>query len=207
MAAFDLPLQAPPLPPDTVLEHAEKELTASLHGRPPLAFHLGRSRFVFLADFNGETKFHIREFGTNEITRRKFPTGRGVCLDHVQVRNLMHHVTDMRVHSHHPDTTSEANWHVGKLVFASFSPQYAGNIDFRNYFIPKGTNRLQPTRKGIGLNKREMDNLSLVLLSSLEGSWSALRSYPTPCFLDHAEYNDEERAKSQCDYCSPVMNL
>lgn len=205
-AADQQPPQAPALPSDTVLQPAETELAHSLHGRPPLAFHLGRGKYVIISSFQGRMKLHIREFGTNKVTENKFPTPRGVCLDHVQVRSLMAHMSDIRNRAHAPPTiVTETNWHLGKLVFAAINPEFGANVDFRHYFVPE--KRLQATRKGVSLNVRELDHLALVLAQRAEAAWPELQNYLLPCWVDHTSHNDEERAKRQCDYCSPLMDL
>ena len=206
-AADQQPPPPPALPSDSVLEAAEAELAQSLHGRPTLAVHLGRSKYVVITTFQGQMKLHVREFGTNKFSEKKFPTSRGVCMDHVQVRALIAHMNDLRSRVHAPNIAEEANWHLGKLVFAAFNPDFGPNLDLRHYFVPDHEKRLQATRKGISLNKREVDHLALVLSSRVEAVWPELQQYSTPCWEDHAEHNDEERAKRQCPYCSPLMNI
>ena len=205
LAAEEQIPQPPPLPLDSTLESAEDDLAACLHGRPPLARHLGRGKYAVLSSFQGVLKLHIREFGTNNLTLKKFPTSKGVCLDHVQVRALIHHAADIRTRVHNPGMSLGANWHLGRLIFASFNPEFGCTIDLRHFFVPES--RLQATRKGISLNKRELDNLISLLTPMLESRWPSLQVQNQPCFVEHEQHNDEERAKAQCPYCSPLIGL
>lgn len=204
LAADQLP-PPPPLPSVQQLEPAEQILTPSLQSRPHLAYRLGRNRYLVLCSFQGAVKLHIREFGTNQITSRLFPTTKGVSLDHVQVRTLMHHIGGMRERVHNEEIAREANWHLGKLVFATFNPEFGANLDLRNFFVPE--KRLQATKKGVSLRKSEVDNLTTILSFKVEEVWPSLQNFSTPCFIEHFEHNDEERAKAQCAYCSPLLNI
>lgn len=204
LAADQLP-PPPPLPNVEELQSAEQILTYCLHGRPHLAYCLGRNRYLVLSSFQGAIKLHIREFGTNQITSRLFPTTKGVSLDHVQVRTLIHHTASMRERVHNEQIAREANWHLGKLVFASFNPEFGATLDLRNFFVPE--NRLQATKKGVSLRKGELDNLASILSCKLEEVWPSLQNFSTPCFIEHCEHNDEERAKSQCAYCAPLLKI
>lgn len=205
MAAAQLPVP-PPLPPVSQLESAGDIMKAINPVPPTLAYHLGRDRYVTLSSFQGKTKLHVREYGTNQLTLRKFATTKGVCLDAVQLRSFSHHVDDIRASLHNTGAT-EANWHLGRMVFASFCPEFGQTIDLRNFFVPRNEHRLQASKKGVSLNKYEFDNLALIVTTKVESVWPAFRQYPTPCFIQHAEFNDEERAKQQCEYCSPLMNI
>lgn len=206
IAACELPAP-PPLPSDTDLESAADVLAPHLPTRPLMAYHLGRDRYVTLSRFRGGLNFHVREYGTNDLTLAKYPTPKGVCLDHVQVRALIHHIDDVRTRVHHSDIATEANWHLGKLTFVGFNPEYTAIANLRHFFIPENEKRLQATKRGVTLNKHEIDNLARVLTETLEAAWPALQLQTTPCFVDHAEHNDEERAKRQCPYCAPLMDI
>lgn len=206
MAADELP-PPPALPEQNSLRCEVESLATSLPSRPALAYHLGRGRYVTLSHFRQGLTFHVREFGVNGITSKRYPTPKGVCLDHVQVRSLIHYFEEIRTRIHNADIATAANWHLGKLAFASFDPEYQSIINLRHFFIPENENRLQATRRGITLNKTEIDMLAVVLQSKLEPLWPSLANHSKPCFIQHTEHNDEERAKVQCSYCSPLLGL
>lgn len=204
-AAAQLP-PPPPLPPTSRLTPMDEELQHRLPSRPIMAYHLGRERYAVLSKFMGQPKLHIREFGTNAMTGVKYPTPKGVALDHVQTRSLMSYINDIRSSVHAPDAM-ESSWHLGRLVFGSFNPEFGQRLDLRHFFVPENEKRLQATRKGISLNRAEMDILTVVLLEKAETVWPALRTFNVACFVQHTEHNDEERAKQQCEYCAPLMNI
>lgn len=206
IAADQLP-PPPPLPAQVAVTCEIDNLAPGLPSRPVLAHHLGRGRYVTLSRFMGGWTFHVREYGVNGLTMRRYPTTRGVCLDHVQVRALIHHLEDIRARIHNSDIASEANWHLGKLTFAAFSPDFAAFVNLRHFFVPENENRLQATKRGITLNKNELDMLAVILTTRLENAWPALHQFNNPCFVQHSEHNDEERAKAQCAYCSPLLGL
>lgn len=199
----------PPLPDVTTVRCAMDEMAMAGPGRPVLAANLGRGRYVTVAPFQGKLNLHIREFGVNKFTLRRYPTPRGVCLDTVQVRSLLHHLEELRTRVHAPaeQNPTESNWHLGKLRFASFSPDIGPFIDFRTFFVPENEHRLQATLKGITLNSREFDSLAVVLRYKVQAVWPALVKYDTPCFVHHSEQNDEQNAKEACDYCSPLAKM
>ena len=203
LAAAQLP--APPHLPDIQLLPVEDSLTRPLHGRPKMAFELGRGRHVFIASFNGDHNLHVREMKINELTKSKYPTPQGICLDSVQTRSLIHHLPEMRAAVAAGVSSPEMNWHLGKLVFASFNPDYGMAIDLRKFWVtPEG--RLHGTRKGIRLNQGEVDNLAWAM-DVAPSRWHTLANYDVPCFITHEQENDVQRAKEDCPYCSPLIGL
>ena len=73
--------------------------------------------------------------------------------------------------------------------------------------MPDGENKLHATRRGNTLNQQEVDMLTRVLDEALAGAWPAFQTFNIPCFVQHTENNDGERAKRQCPYCKPLMDI
>ena len=110
-------------------------------------FDLGNNRFVVINEFGGLMRIHIREYSATN-----YPTKKGICLTTSRWAMLQRFMTSLD-DSHEPFAH-----HLGGFVYANSNAEF-DTVDIRAHFIPAGTFKLFPTRRGITLRRWEWGQL------------------------------------------------
>ena len=119
-------------------------------------YELGNNRFLTVNEFKSEIYVHIRQYKTDIVTKKLYPTQKGCALTPTLFANLLQIVRniDERVAKIKNPQAKEFKYsvHLGERIFCTMTSGYQC-INLRTYFNRE--NRLMPTRTGISLRLEE----------------------------------------------------
>ena len=105
-----------------------------------------------VSDFQFEVRIDVRTWEDNF----KFPSKKGLSLTLPRWKTLLSYEEDL-TYALKDHSGDKVQYHLGGQ-FATVNHEYMG-LDLRQYFVPAGTVKAHPTRKGILLSEGEWTNL------------------------------------------------
>ena len=149
----------------------------------PYHMALGGGRYVTVSRYNDALYVHIRQYEMDPITKKEYPTPKGIYLTPSRFANLMLQIEEIdravEQLKNKDDHFSEMKTHLGGGTYLTVQNGYQC-VNIRRYFLPEGKEVPLPTHSGIALRIPEWD-VFRSLLNDIKNCTPEL-SVAIPCF-------------------------
>ena len=118
---------------------------------------LSNNKRLTVCDWQFEVRIDVRTYEDHF----KFPNKKGLSLTLPRWKTLLSYreeLTNALREAHSKQLNHKVQYHLGGGQFATVNPEYLG-LDLRQYFVPAGTMKVHPTKKGIMLSEEEWNSL------------------------------------------------
>jgi hypothetical protein len=163
-------------------------------------YQLGKYVMIEVKDFghgNVEVVLSQKLYINNLLTKKDY------ILPLQRWQQLMFQIDDLQtaVDEHKNGKDIHFNYHLGRNNFVQVNSGFQV-VDLRQFWLPEGTDRVQPTRKGIALKFDEFDIL-VKLKPEIEQVIPELDQMQ-PCWMSDDHRNQE--GLMNCRECNPNQN-
>lgn len=138
-------------------------------------------------DQDNTVQIHLRQY-TQEGKNKPYPTKKGITMSTTEWLTLESFLDGMtEALKNHSERQVEETWFLGSNIFVKASKDYP-LLDLRHYWKPDPNEDFVPTRKGIKLNRRRLDqlrNAALIIRDFIPSLGQDIIEYPIlPTELD-----------------------
>lgn len=161
---------------------------------------VGIGKFVTMTPYQGLYNCHVRYYDIDPLTGKQYPTRKGILMAPTDFANMMKLLPKIKMEMEKKGgQEGEVNRvHVSSGIYAT-TKMGKTIVDFRHFFLPADSEIPVPTKRGIFLNKVEMQEMEMAF-DSIRARYPEFdNAQSNVCDGNHFEPDNGVN----CKYCHP----